>query len=224
MIFGFITNQLRTSYEGGICVVPLACWYVRSSAHFIHNAPSSPAAAPVRFAEDCRNQFENYRRGTRTLRDCSGGENKKKRLVFFTARVSYFRLLYVFFSFSNFRLPTSELCTVRFIFRTPVCFFLRVILISIFRIIARQTLTTYTRHTHCIHATHFGFCRLVHSMELSSVNCSPRDQIVPDTCNGSNWANEQLDFNWQMQVSRSIHKLNSYACYLITTTSTMNLN
>lgn len=59
---------------------------------------------------------------------------------------------------------------------------------------------SYDTHVRA-HGTRVGFRRFVHSMELSSVNCSPRDQIVPDTCNGNNWANEQLDFNWQMQVS-----------------------
>jgi len=62
-----------------------------------------------------------------------------------------------------------------------------------------------------IHASRrFGFRRFVRSMELSSVNCSPRDQIVPDSCNGNNWANEQLDFNWQMQVSHERAIRNNY--------------
>lgn len=61
------------------------------------------------------------------------------------------------------------------------------------------------------------FRRFVRSMELSSVNCSPRDQIVPDSCNGNNWVNEQLDFNWQMQVSHeqsNVRNTLMLCCYL----------
>lgn len=108
-----------------------------------------------------------------------------------------------FFSFFAYRVLISSsfffLCNI-------VLWFRFLILLSAFKNLKIlnfffQSFTTRTRAPLHIHARHFGFRRFVHSMELSSVNCSPRDQIVPDSCNGNNWATEQLDFNWQMQVS-----------------------
>lgn len=193
----FITNQLRTwvftQYRRGLRC-PTGVLIRSSSAHFIHDAPSSRATGLVHGG--CRNQFENYRRGTRTLRGRFGG---KINVWFYhgTCIIPYGLKI---------KIKLNILLTEFDLVSSFVFLFLFVRLFKFENFIF--DLLFYVRNIHhkhrSLHAWHFGFRRFEHSMELSSVNCSPRDQIVPDSCNGNNWANEQLDFNWQMQVKVTI--------------------